>query len=630
MVQPLRHHRRFCWALLPLLVGACAGCTRDPVDHPATSPSEPGARQDRIEEPRRFTSGNLTIWWDRVPETVRASSGQVATSSNIRPTDYAGPESCRRCHKKKFADWSAHPHRWMNALAGEESVRGDFSGTAVLHYLGGKATFFRAGTGFRMRLARDTTVREYAIHQTIGSRFFQYYVGSQLEGPEPDTHKFYKEDHVLPFGYWIDGDAWTPVVHVGDERPDDKRQDPFDRPPTRSPHYSVYSYGCNYCHTTFPLGDMMIRQPYLIGQHAPVALHLWTPEYLRHSRDELWNGDRDPTWFSDDQLQQLSKTMQKYGASNHAVTLGISCEACHLGSREHAADPKILPRFFPVAPELVVDDATQPPDHGRSHRNVNWACGRCHTGKRPEFAGGISTWNSIEYTDGQKGSCYSRLRCIDCHEPHTATGPGWTRTPTQDDQLCLQCHQQYDPAAARAAHTHHPTGSSGSRCMNCHMPRITEGLQHVVRTHTIHSPTKPEPIEANHLNACNLCHTDRSIRWTLEHLDSWYGKTYSQAEIRKNYPRDQAATGTQWLDSSHESVRLVAFDALARTRANWALPRMFNALDDPFLLNRQFAARALEQWLGLSLADAGYRFFMTPEERRPVIARLKRLLLPDP
>jgi hypothetical protein len=55
-----------------------------------------------------------------------------------------------------------------------------------------------------------------------------------------------------------------------------------------------------------------------------------------------------------------------------------------------------------------------------------------------------------------------------------------------------------------------------------------------------------------------------------------------------------------------------------------------DSLDDPFLLNRQFAARSLEHWLGLSLADAGYRFVMTPEERRPAIDRLKRLLPPTP
>ncbi|MFP6770700.1 MAG: hypothetical protein VB859_21180, partial [Planctomycetaceae bacterium] len=169
MVQPLRHQPRLCLALLPLVV-LSAGCARDPVDRPGDSSAESSVRQDRIEKPRRFNSGNLTIWWDRVPEAIRTSTDQTSTDSNIRPGDYSGPESCRRCHKKNFDSWASHPHRWMNALAGDESVRGDFSGTASLHYLGGKATFFRAGTGFRMRLTRNSTVREYAIHQTIGSR----------------------------------------------------------------------------------------------------------------------------------------------------------------------------------------------------------------------------------------------------------------------------------------------------------------------------------------------------------------------------------------------------------------------------------------------------------------------------
>ena len=33
---------------------------------------------------------------------------------------------------------------------------------------------------------------------------------------------------------------------------------------------------------------------------------------------------------------------------------------------------------------------------------------------------------------------------------------------------------------------------------------------------------------------------------------------------------------------------------------------------------------------GLSLADVGYRFYMSSEERRPGIRRLRRLLVPEP
>jgi len=40
--------------------------------------------------------------------------------------------------------------------------------------------------------------------------------------------------------------------------------------------------------------------------------------------------------------------------------------------------------------------------------------------------------------------------------------------------------------------------------MNCHMPKINEGINSLVRTHTIFSPTNPAMIEANRPNACNL------------------------------------------------------------------------------------------------------------------------------
>ncbi len=45
------------------------------------------------------------------------------------------------------------------------------------------------------------------------------------------------------------------------------------------------------------------------------------------------------------------------------------------------------------------------------------------------------------------------------------------------------------------------------------------------------------------------------------------------------------------------------------------------------LLNRQFAQVGLERMLGIDLRDFGYRFFMTPPERREPIARLRETLL---
>ena len=165
--------------------------------------------------------------------------------------------------------------------------------------------------------------------------------------------------------------------------------------------------------------------------------------------------------------------------------------------------------------------------------------------------------------------------------------------------------------------------------MNCHMPRINEGLQDVVRTHTIYSPTQSNMIHANQPNACNLCHVEKPINWTIEYLGKWYGAKFSEQAIAKNYPHREGPVGTGWLKHEYEPVRLVASHALTDAGAKWALPELIDALDDPYLLNRQFALIGLETMLGRKLSEFGYRFYMTKEERQEPLNAMRAELAPD-
>jgi predicted CXXCH cytochrome family protein len=511
----------------------------------------------------------------------------------------------------------------MNALADETTVKGDFSAGGALSYQGGRAAFFREAGGYRMRLERGDTRRLYEVTQTIGSRYFQYYVGKQVEGPEPAGHHFYAKEHVLPFGYWLDEQEWVPVVHIGPERRDGERPDAFD-PPASGLHYAEYAASCNYCHTTFPLGDLLARRPQQMGEHAPRTLHWSVRKYLEsaHPAEMKAIAETPPQGGGRNPLAD-------WDAPHYAVALGVSCEACHLGSRRHAESRgRVKPAFFPQSPQLFVEAPGEELDVGRTHDNVNWACGRCHTGDRPTFAAGMSTWNSVEYSDAMRGSCYSKARCVDCHNPHKPIGPRWSATPDQDDALCLKCHAKFEPAPARVRHTHHPMGSEGARCMNCHMPRINESLEDVVRTHMIYSPTRADMIEANHPNACNLCHTGRPIDWTLSWLKQWYGARYDEKKIAANYPARAGPVGPGWLNSDNEAVRLVGADALVRARDAQALPQLLRALDDPYLLNRQFAARRLREMLNVRLSEFGYRFYMSAAERQKPLADLRAKYAP--
>lgn len=568
---------------------------------------------------------HLMVWWDALPDDILSKSVPSGEESNIHPADYLGrPNACQPCHKKNYESWSTHPHRWMNALADSSTVKGDFSSGEALSYRGGRATFSREGDSFFMRLQRGEIERAYRITQTIGSRFFQYYVGKQIAGLELQGHHFYSTDQVLPFGYWLVQKEWVPIIHIGPEAADEKRPDPFT-PPDSGTYYAEYAASCNACHTTFPLADMLGRRTGQMGEFAPLPLHWSMRGFLETAHPEMLDSTTGMVKFQPDG----SNPMHHWEASRFAATLGVSCEACHLGTRQHVESAgRIPPRFAPSSPHLRIE-SRQPPPTGRTHENLNWACGRCHVGPRPRFAAGMSTWNSVEYSDAMRGSCYSRLTCVHCHNPHQAIGPRWSLSADQDDALCLKCHQSYRPADKRLQHTHHPLGSEGARCLNCHMPRINEGVEDVVRTHMIYSPTRADMIEVNHPNACNLCHTDKPIDWTLRALKAWYGATYPDHKIMAHYPQREKPVGPGWLESKNEAVRLVAVEALTRNRDFWALPRLLDALDDPFLVNRQFALKGLQDMLNVRLADFGYRFYMMKEERQIPLARIRARFAPE-
>jgi len=162
------------------------------------------------------------------------------------------------------------------------------------------------------------------------------------------------------------------------------------------------------------------------------------------------------------------------------------------------------------------------------------------------------------------------------------------------------------------------------------MPRLNEGLQDVVRTHTITSPTEWRMIESNEPNACNMCHTEKPIDWTLSHLKDWFEANYDERKLTENYPQRDGAVAIGWLKSAKPHVRLIGADSLFRMQSTWALPNLVGALDDPYLINRQFARIGIEELFGVSLKTFGYQFYMTPDERRQPIEKIHEHLKTTP
>jgi predicted CXXCH cytochrome family protein len=615
----------------------------DPSPLPPTAPpKEP--RFIRAEKfPNEYDPARLIkYWWDKPPADIVATRVDTGPLSNIHRDAYAGAESCQKCHPDNFKNWSDHPHHKMNALATAKTVQGDFSGKATLDYKGGMGRFFMEDGHYKMSLERDGIRWKYRINRTIGSRFFQYYAGvaEEIAGIEPNESDVRRTlDHVLPFGYWMPESEWVPVVHVlRSENRDDNEIDPFD-----SWKVVRYDRSCSDCHTTWTFADWIHKGAGtdLFTRFTPRPIDLHLGGVLQTSHPDRYDPARPLASYSYEDMERLLFDEKLHPRPAERVALGIECETCHLGSAEHARSSTAekterRPEFFPVDPAFHSQAKNVAELTGRTPENVNFICARCHSGTRPTYANGTHTWNSTEFADSSAGHCYSPadaknrnmefLTCVSCHDPHVPTGPKWTRTPAQDDQSCVRCHKQFSTPAAQAAHSHHVADTEGARCMNCHMPKINEGLEEIVRTHRIQSPVDQALVEANQPNACNLCHLDKSIDWTLKHVRDWYGDRhrFDEAKISANYPDRSAPVGPGWLKSPHAGTRLVAGSMLARTQPGPYIDALLDLLTvDEHLINRQFVQRELRRSLDFDLKAEGYQFYNSRTEREQKIALLR-------
>src|SRR5690606_16978310 len=146
-----------------------------------------------------------------------------------------------------------------------------------------------------------------------------------------------------------------------------------------------------------------------------------------------------------------------------------------------------------------------------------------------------------------------------------------------------------------AEHTHHPVGSSGSSCYNCHMPRTTYGLLRASRAHEISSPTVVESVSHGRPNACNLCHLDQSLEWTAGKLHEWYGElppALSQDER-------QLSAGVLWLLKGDAALRAIVAWHMGWTPAqqasgrDWLYPYLIFELNDPYSAVRFISWKSL-------------------------------------
>ena len=121
-----------------------------------------------------------------------------------------------------------------------------------------------------------------------------------------------------------------------------------------------------------------------------------------------------------------------------------------------------------------------------------------------------------------QSACFLRggATCTTCHEPHR---PDVDRNPQlapDNNALCTRCHQ--DIGARVTDHTRHLEGSTGSSCVECHMPRTVVSIRSTMRDHAIALPAPENTVAFGIPNACTECHADQPPSWAAAAAGRWW------------------------------------------------------------------------------------------------------------
>ncbi len=534
-----------------------------------------------------FVAGALRFGHDPVAH-------EAAASFIHRDGGYVGSSTCRACHPDHFDSWRATFHSTMTQRPSPAAIQGIFDGRSV-RYEGAEARPFREGDRFFMDLPTAQGGRRRAeVALLVGSRRYQQYFEVEHRG---DTDAFVR----LPILWHRGARRWlhlnTVFLH-----PDD---------PNWDGHKSTWNENCIFCHNTGP-----------------------EPRMLNYADASRLAGNK---------------------FDSRVGEFGIACEACHGPGAAHSDARRDPVARYALHASKPVDPTIVNPARLDKERAVS-SCGQCHGQRLPEPIERISAWmttgptfragdkltdhvspitqstpvrgssdqdlfrvrfwpdgtprlTAYEFQGVTSSPCYLRgpMTCQSCHAMHAGDPHGQLRPDLPGNQICTQCHERY--AADVTAHTHHAPQSSGSSCVECHMPRMVYGIVEIHRSHRIESPEPKRDADAGRPHACTLCHLDRPLTWVAERMNAFWGNHYELPTSR----RDRAPSALP-----DAAASLLSGDAVQRAVYAAALGRSGASFDPAF-------GAGLRAWLAITMGD-GYpsirwiaqRSLQSLEERVPI------------
>jgi len=380
---------------------------------------------------------------------------------------FADEPKCGSCHAGQVAAFAKSNHAKAMAVATDETVRGDFND---------------------MQFKHDDVVTNFSRRD---SRFFV-----RTEGPDGKL-----ADFEVKYTF-----AYEPLQQY------------------------LIDIGGGRLQALDIAWDTNKRQWFWLGEGSGAkhgSTYHWTGPFYRWNRTCIDCHSTDPKVNFEPESREYRSTY---------VATSIGCQSCHGGAAEHVewqTSQKTMPD--PGMPKI---DAT--------------ACFGCHS-RRTKMLDGYGPGKAfldhfspelidtdLYFLDGQirdevfefgsfqqSKMAMAGVTCLDCHSPHEGT------VKAVGNALCTQCHTEapperfakYEPGGNfdGPAHTHHPEGSTGSQCVNCHMPQRTYMKVDPRRDHSMVVPRPDLSPTYGTPNACTTCHAGKTNLWAAETMDSWYG-----------------------------------------------------------------------------------------------------------
>jgi len=485
----------------------------------------------------------------------------------------------------------------MTQIAGPDSVLAPFEGTE-LSLEGVTWRVERRGDEFWVEGKDDATQLERRVAMTTGSHNYQLY---WLESHEES------------------GLAQFPLVYLRREKMWIPRKARFLQPPIESTPLETgrWKSHCIKCHATsgrkedLASGETHVAELGISCEacHGPGAKHVEANRTPIRRYSLHLNGEPDPTIVNPRRLPHDRAT--DVCGQCHSIEIFLddakAKDWAHQGTRYRPGNDLSL--FQTSVAGRYEDNPPEVRQYLDHHQNFDlrycfWSDGTLRVTGR-------------ERHGMLESPCYQRgtMSCLSCHSLHRPKDDARTFAEWAEDQLepgmdgdqaCLQCHARFANSEELVAHTHHPIGSTGSGCYNCHMPYTTWGLLRAIRSHTVESPGVAVSLATGRPNGCNQCHLDQTLQWTADKLKEWY--KIEPPELSED-EKETAASLLWTLRGDAGQRALMAWSmgwqpARAASGTDWMVPFLTALLVDPYHAVRFNAQRSLRSYPDYAEATA--------------------------